>query len=124
MLFNQSQNSLIVSRLEIADTFFSRANGLLGRNQISSDEGLLITRCNSIHMFFMKFSIDAVFLDKKNQVVGLVENIGPFQVSPVFWKADKVIELSAGSISIKKIILGNILCYSNKCPNTSLDNKK
>ncbi|MBF0483761.1 MAG: DUF192 domain-containing protein [Candidatus Omnitrophica bacterium] len=82
---------------------------MLGRTSIALDEGLLITHCNSIHMFFMKFSIDAVFLDKNNKVVGLVERIAPFQLSPIFWNADKVVELAPETIQNKAIQKNHIL---------------
>ncbi|MCA9398623.1 MAG: DUF192 domain-containing protein, partial [Candidatus Omnitrophica bacterium] len=52
----------------------------------------------SIHMFFMRFAIDAVFVDKNDHVVGLVENIKPWRLSPIFFKASYVIELPAGTI--------------------------
>ena len=39
--------------------------GLLGRDGLEPGDGLLITKTGSIHMFFMRFAIDAVFLDKE-----------------------------------------------------------
>jgi len=60
---------VLIENLEIADTFFKRLKGLLGRKGIKSNEGLLIIPCSDIHMFFMKFSIDIFFLKEtgKNQ---------------------------------------------------------
>lgn len=104
---NLTQNTLLSLRTEIADDFFSRLKGLLGREDLPADEALIITRSRSIHMFFMKFSIDAVFIDKNKIVVGLVERIKPFQMSPVFFKAQDVIELPAGKISETKTRLGD-----------------
>ncbi|MEI8013139.1 MAG: DUF192 domain-containing protein, partial [Candidatus Omnitrophota bacterium] len=62
---------------------------------------------NSIHMFFMSFAIDAVFIDKCGIVVGLVEEIKPNQMSPVFWKANSVIELPLGTIMQTETCLGD-----------------
>ncbi|MBF0486413.1 MAG: DUF192 domain-containing protein [Candidatus Omnitrophica bacterium] len=95
---NASQKILLADNVVLADTAFSRMQGLLGRSSLAEGEGLLITHCNSIHMFFMKFPIDVVFLDKNNRIVGLVSNIPPFALSPIFWKADKALELPAGKI--------------------------
>lgn len=50
-------------------------------------------------MFGMKYPIDAIFLDRSGQVVGLVEAIDPGAVSPVFWKSESCLELPAGTIS-------------------------
>lgn len=98
--YNLSRQTLVAKKLEVADTTWLRMKGLLGRKALASQEGLLITRCNSIHMFFMQFSIDAVFLDRNNCVVGLVSSIAPFSLSPVFWKACKVLELPEGGINL------------------------
>ena len=83
--------------------------GLLGREALLEGEALVITRCNSIHMFFMRFSIDVVFVDVKWQVVGLVRGIRPFALSPIFWKAVAAIELPAGSIDRQGLALGQHL---------------
>ncbi len=96
---NSSTNTTIADKVILADTFLSRLTGLLGRKHLSPGEGLIITACKSIHMVFMKFAIDVVFLDKNNRVVGLVENIKPFQFSPVFFKANCAVELPSGSIA-------------------------
>ena len=57
----------MLEKLEIAGAFFTRLKGLLGRKKIQSGYGLLLKPCGSIHMFFMKFPIDAFFLaEEKN----------------------------------------------------------
>ena len=104
---NLTQNTVVASQVIIADTFFSRMKGLLGREKLGAGEGLVITHCRSIHMLFMKFSIDAVFLDKNDQVVGLVERIRPYGFSPVFLKAVAVLEVNAGTIAASKTGLGD-----------------
>ena len=73
--------------------------GLLGRSSLAEGEGLLITHCNSIHMFFMRFPIDVVFIDREGRVVGLLEKIRPWRLSPIFLAATKAIELPAGTIA-------------------------
>lgn len=104
---NISQNIVVVENLEVADTSWLRMKGLLGREGLSVGSGLLITKCNSIHMFFMKFPLDVIFLDDVNKVVGLVKNIPPFALSPIFWKAKKAIELTAGTIDRTNIKVGD-----------------
>lgn len=95
---NQTKNNVIAHSVELADTPWTRMKGLLGRTGLASDQALLITHCNSIHMFFMKFPIDVVFIDRKGLVVGLVRNIPPFHVSPIFWKSASAIELPSGTL--------------------------
>ena len=106
---NLTQTTILSQKTEVADAFFSRMGGLLGRAAFLPGEALVITQCNSIHMFFMKFPIDAVFIDSKWKVVGLVRNILPNRLSPVFWHADRVIELPAGTIDSTRTSLGDTL---------------
>ena len=106
-IINKTQNTVIATNVNMADTFFSRMIGLLNRRELSSDEALVITRCQSIHMFFMRFAIDAIFVNDENRVVGLVENIKPFQLSPIFFKASYVIEMCEGAIARTKIAMGD-----------------
>ena len=54
---------------EVATTFFQRARGLIGRRGLEPGTGLLILHCNAIHTFFMRFPIDATFLDRNDRVV-------------------------------------------------------
>ena len=95
---NTTRQTILASRTELADTVFSRLQGLLGRNSLPEQHALIITQCRSIHMFFMRFAIDAVFVDRQHKVVGLVENLKPFQMSPYFFRASYVIELPVGTI--------------------------
>jgi uncharacterized membrane protein (UPF0127 family) len=106
---NLTKNIILARRAIIADTFLSRMKGLLGKPPLKEDEALIITRCRSIHMFFMRYAIDVIFVGRENHVVGLVENIGPFRLSPVFWKAELAVELMAGTISATKTSDGDTL---------------
>lgn len=93
----------------MADTVISRLVGLLNRTAIGPREGLVITHCRSIHMLFMRFAIDVIFVDKRNCVVGLVEDIRPFRFSPYFFRAHCAIEVSPGTIARSKTALGDVL---------------
>ena len=68
---------------EVAESAFERMRGLIGRTGLASGKGMLITKCNCIHTFFMRFSIDATFLDRKGNVVKVVRNIRPWR--PWVW---------------------------------------
>ncbi len=66
-------------RAKVARTLFERMKGLIGTKSLPPGEGMLITRCNSIHTFFMSFTIDATFFDKDGNVVKVVRNIRPWR---------------------------------------------
>jgi len=107
MIRNVTRNSVIASSIEIAKDSKQRMKGLLGRIEFPKGNALIITPCQSIHMFFMKFPIDALFCDKQNKVVGLCVNIKPFNLSPIFFKASYVIELPVGTIASSKTQVGD-----------------
>lgn len=98
-IHNITQNTLIAAEGEVADTMVSRLVGLLGRPFLPASYALIITQTRSIHMFFMKFPIDVIFADKNDAVIGIVENIQPFGMSPYFWRASYCIELPTGTIA-------------------------
>jgi uncharacterized membrane protein (UPF0127 family) len=68
----------------------------MGRRAIAPDEGLFIRPTNSIHMFFMRFAIDAVFCDRDLRVVKVVRGLGPWRMAGARG-AKIVIELPVGA---------------------------
>jgi len=108
-IINSSRHTVIAEEARVADTFFARLKGLLGRTCLLEGEALVITHCQSIHMFFMNFPIDVVFVDRQNRVVGLVRGIKPFCLSPVFLMANYAIELAEGSIEKSNINIGDLI---------------
>jgi len=97
--FNVSRNAVVASQVSQADTPRTRSRGLLGRNSLGRSEGLWIVPCPMIHTFFMKFAIDAVFLDSNFGVVRVLENLKPWRLSPWVFRAHSVLELAAGASS-------------------------
>ncbi len=73
--------SVVVSRVVYAETLSARLRGLLGRDLLAEDTGLLIRPCRSIHMWFMRFPIDAAFLDHDLRVLKIARNLRPWQLA-------------------------------------------
>ena len=67
--------------IEVADTFISRFLGLMGRRRLPPHRALLITRCSSIHTFFMRFRMTAVFLSGSLCVTKVVPDIPPWRIA-------------------------------------------
>lgn len=79
----------------LAETMFARLRGLLGRSGLSSGEGMLLRPAASIHTAFMRFPIDAVFLDREDRVVKVAAEIRPWRAAGC--KGSRaVLELPAG----------------------------
>ena len=88
----------VADPLEIASNVFTRGLGLMGRARLPERGGLLIERCNSIHMMFMRFPIDAVFVDRAGRVVKVYRRLPPWiGLVPFVHRADRVAELPAGT---------------------------
>jgi len=98
-LINKTNKNILAEALEVADSPFKRMKGLLGRDRLEKWNGLHIIPCNNIHSFFMKFEFDAIFMDKKNKVRSLAENISPNKGIKFCFSAYSVIELPAGVIN-------------------------
>lgn len=108
-LINKKNGKSLADNLEIANNPFTRLKGLLGRNALNEGEGLHIIPCNSIHSFFMKFRFDAIFLNKKNEVVYLIQNMPAWRVSEICFSGYSVVELSAGVIKETETTIDDVL---------------
>jgi uncharacterized membrane protein (UPF0127 family) len=89
------------------ERFFDRLRGLMFTKSFPAGGALIIEPCSSIHMLWMSYPIDVIFLDKSDCVVGLVNEIKPWRASSVYFKAYRCIELPAGVIKRSGISLGN-----------------
>ena len=87
--------------------------GLLGRRELAGDEGILIRPCNSIHMFFMRFAIDAIFLDRKGVVVKVAANVRPWRMAYAR-RAHAVIEIAAGEAERRGVNTGDLVLADDR----------
>ena len=102
-----------IDKVERTEAMFERMRGLLGAAGLSPNTGLWINSCNSIHSFFMAFSIDVVYLDKNNTVLRIIEDMRPWRVNAC-WSARSVIELGQGQVDLLGIQPGdNVNCLSS-----------
>lgn len=95
----------------MADSFLSRGLGLLPRSSLSAGEGLRITKTSSITMLFMRFAIDAVFVDRAGRVVRVAARLPPWRPAVVARGAAEVIELPAGTASETRTQVGDELVF-------------
>jgi uncharacterized protein len=104
---------VVCERCVVADTALKRMKGLLGRAGLDDGEGLLIKPAGSIHMFFMRFPIDALFLDQELRVVKVVSELGPWRIAGARG-AKQVLELGAGEASRRGVELGQRLALAEE----------
>ena len=79
----------------LAETMFTRLRGLLGRKGLAEGEGLLLRPASSIHTAFMRFTIDAVFVDRENRIVKVAAELRPWRMAACRGSR-AVLELPAG----------------------------
>jgi uncharacterized membrane protein (UPF0127 family) len=91
-----------------AESPLRRMRGLLGRQALELDEGLLLRPAASIHTAFMRFPIDAVFVDGEGRVLRVADRIKPWRTAATKG-AKAVIELPAGAAALAGIAPGQRL---------------
>jgi uncharacterized protein len=108
-IINQSRDGLLAERAAVATSPWARGKGLLGRRDLPAGEGLIIRPCNSVHCFFMSFTIDVIYVDRSYRVVRLAPHLRPNRVGPIVLSARDVIELPAGTIAATGTRVGDQL---------------
>lgn len=112
MIYNHTQRTIVCQEVETAFTFLARFKGLMFRERMQATKGVLLAPCRSVHMFFMRFAIDVVFVDKYYKVVGVEIGLKPWRVSKVYKTARYALELPAGRARDAGIAVGDVLEFS------------
>ena len=108
VLVNQRTDEALAERVEVAVTRRDRRKGLLGRAGLDPASALIIAPCFSIHTMFMRFDIDAVFVDEDGRVVKVVRDMTPWRIA-VDATAHAVVELPAGTLRDRRLNVGDRL---------------
>jgi uncharacterized membrane protein (UPF0127 family) len=95
---NVTRDVVLADRADVADTSAKRRTGLLKHMHLEPGEGLWIVPCESVHCFFMKFTIDVIYLDRQHRVKKIRPNLAPWRISACL-TAHSVLELPAGTIA-------------------------
>jgi uncharacterized membrane protein (UPF0127 family) len=106
---NLTRGTSVAERCRVARTLGERTVGLLATPDLSAGEGLLIERTQSIHMFFMRYPIDVVFVDRNGEVTRTVSALRPWRV--VWWArgARDCVELPVGTLEASGTVEGDQL---------------
>ena len=95
---HERSGRVLAEDLEMPGTFIGRGIGLMFRRRLDPGRGMWIAPCNGIHMMFMEFPIDAVFLDSGERVKKVYRKLPAWWGVVWFeWGAHSVLELPAGS---------------------------
>jgi uncharacterized membrane protein (UPF0127 family) len=113
-LVNQRTDEALADRVEVAVTRRDRRKGLLGRDVFETSSALIIAPCFSIHTMFMRFDIDAVFVDDDGRAVKVVQRLTPWRIAMEPF-AHAVVEFPAGSLEDRPVDVGDRLYLLDGC---------
>ena len=113
-VFDKDTGEVVVDQLMPAYSFGKRLKGLMFKRGLQPGVGVHIKPCQSIHTFFMKFPIDVIYIDKNMTIVGLEHSLPPGKLGGRFKNAHSVIEVTAGHISGRSILVGQVLIIKNR----------
>ena len=108
---NQASGIELGQRVGVAERWWQRLRGLLGRPALRPGEGLLLTPCRAIHMAGMKYPLDVIFLDRKGTVVAIYPGIAPGRRTRWHASARSALELPVGTLAATGTQVGDtVIC--------------
>ncbi|OEF96202.1 DUF192 domain-containing protein [Desulfuribacillus alkaliarsenatis] len=113
-LVNQTTGVTIADDVQMATSFWSRLKGLMFTARLQEGNALYLSPCRSIHTFFMRYPIDVVYLDEKQQVIAVQHELKPNTIGSIHKHTRDIIELPVGVINKKKVDIGQILKLQTK----------
>jgi uncharacterized membrane protein (UPF0127 family) len=113
---NQTRGTTLCERLENAGGLSGQSKGLLGLDGLDPDSGMLFetgrfTPFMWMHMFFMRFAIDIVFLDRRDRVIKINRSLKPWRVSSMAFGARRALELSSGAADRSETRVGDTITF-------------
>lgn len=115
-LVDPATGRVIAGQVEVARSMVARGLGLMFRRSLPAGRALWIDPCNGIHMFWMNFPIDALFIDRRHRVVKVYRRLGRWRVVPIVFGARSVVELPAGTLDGLELEKGHQLEFAESPP--------
>jgi uncharacterized protein len=108
-IYNVAKGTTVAEKAGRAASFLARGRGLMLAPPLAVGEGLVIEPCNSIHMFFMRYPLDVIFLDEDGVVLFMYRGIKPWRLGRVVRRAKCAVELPEGTIAASRTEVGDKL---------------
>jgi len=96
-VINRTRDAVLADRAELADNYWTRFVGLMGRRDLPSGGGLVLKPGGGIHMWFMRIPLDVIHVDKRDRVTHVLRGIKPWRFGPLFVGGKRAIELPVGA---------------------------
>jgi uncharacterized protein len=113
---NQTRATVLCGHLEEAGGVAGKSRGLLGRDGLEAEAGMLfeagwLEPFMCMHMLFMRFAIDVVFLNRQGKVIRINRNLRPWRISSIVWGARIALELPAGGAALSRTEVGDQIIF-------------
>ncbi|MFH0874540.1 MAG: DUF192 domain-containing protein [archaeon] len=116
MLENISKKTVVAKKIRHCKSLMSKFIGLMFSKKIN-DEALIFhfeePTCVELHMFFVFFPIDVIFLDSNKKVIEIKESFLPFTIYFPRCCASYVVEVSCGTIKKSKTEISDVLRFAD-----------
>jgi hypothetical protein len=106
---NPARGAILGTRIGLADRWWGRLRGLLGRPGLEPGEGLILRPCRAVHMAGMRFPLDVAFLDRRGGVVAAYQTLAPGRRTGWHRAAVEALELPAGTLAATGTVVGDII---------------
>lgn len=108
-IYNATRGDALARRVMLADTWWTRLRGMMGRPEPRAGEGMLLVPCRSVHMYWMKYPLDVAFLAPDGRIVAAYHGLAPSRRSKRHGDANRALELKAGTLAAKRAEVGDRL---------------
>ena len=121
-VYNRTRETFVATEARVADGYFTRLVGLLGKTRrwAKPGRGLWIIPSHGVHTIGMLFALDLVFLDRSLTVVHVEEHVRPFRISKVSLKTMSILELPPHTVFRSGTRVGDRLEISSTEPDTTI----
>ena len=100
---NRSRDEVLAARAELADNYWTRFVGLMGRRALAPGGGLVLKPGGGIHMWFMRMPLDVLHIDEHDRVTHVLRHIRPWRFGPLFVGGKLAIELPVGAAASTQV---------------------
>jgi uncharacterized protein len=113
---NPARGSTLGTRIVLADRWWTRLRGMIGRAGLERGEGLILRPCRAVHMVWMSFPLDVAFLDKRGVVVASYASLAPGRRTRWHAEARDALELPEGTLAATGTVNGDTIVYTEVGP--------
>lgn len=108
---NATRGQRLAHRARLAERWWSRLLGLIGRRALREGEALVLVPCRAVHMLGMRFPLDVAFLDERGGVVAIYHCLEPGSRSGWHRRARVAVEMPAGTLARTGTLPGDVMAW-------------